>query len=149
MQDQNREDAAALLDASAVEAPDVDARSAISLAIKNAFTLGGALIFTWSIALAIRVILPRHLGPTLFGTLVGRCVHDDAFRRAGPGHGAVSPQGGCGPPAIAREFYGGSFLVRVAMTVGLLAIIAVILQLTNRSRKYVRRCSSTGSPSSR
>jgi len=27
------------------------------------------LLFTWSIALGIRVILPRHLGPSLFGTL--------------------------------------------------------------------------------
>src|SRR5262245_10859194 len=50
-------------------AADTDAPSATLLAIRNALKLGGSLIFTWGIALAIRLLLPRYLGPTRFGTL--------------------------------------------------------------------------------
>ena len=134
VQDENREEAAALLGASVAEAPDVDARSAIFLAIKNAFTLGGALIFTWSIALAIRVILPRHLGPTLFGTLNwAEAFTTTLFVVLGLGMEQYVRKEVAVRPAMAREFYGGSFLVRVAMTLGLLGIIAVILEVSHRS----------------
>jgi O-antigen/teichoic acid export membrane protein len=114
--------------------PDFDARSAIFLAIKNAFTLGGALLFTQSIGLAIRVILPRHLGPTLFGALN----FADAFTATlfvvlGLGMEFYIRKEVAVRPESASEFYGGAFLVRVAMTLGLLATIAVILHVTHRS----------------
>jgi O-antigen/teichoic acid export membrane protein len=119
--------------ASPTEAPDVDARSAIFLAIKNAFTLGGALIFTWSIGLGMRVVLPRYLGPTLFGALNWA----DAFTATlfvvlGLGMDNYIRKEVAVRPAIANEFYGGSVLVRVAMTLGLLTLIAGILFATHR-----------------
>lgn len=131
MQQENPE-AAVLLNTSA---PDVDARSAIFLAIKNAFTLGGALIFTWSIGLAIRVfVLPRHLGPTDFGTLNWA----DAFTTTlfvvlGLGMEQYIRKEVAVRPAIASEFYGGSFLVRIGMTAGLLGVITAVLLGTHRS----------------
>ena len=120
--------------AAKADAPDVDARSAIFLAIKNAFTLGGALIFTWSIALAMRVVLPRHLGPTLFGALNWA----DAFTATffvvlGLGMENYIRKEVAVRPAIASEFYGGAFLVRVVMTLALLTIIGAILHFTHRS----------------
>jgi O-antigen/teichoic acid export membrane protein len=129
---QQNEEAAALLNTSA---PDVDARSAVFLAIKNAFTLGGALVFTWSIGLAIRVfVLPRHLGPTDFGTLNWA----DAFTTTlfvvlGLGMEQYIRKEVAVRPAIANEFYGGSFLVRIAMTAGLLGIIVAVLLGGHRS----------------
>jgi O-antigen/teichoic acid export membrane protein len=116
------------------DAPDVDARSAILLAIKNAFTLGGALLFTWSIGLGVRVILPRHLGPTLFGSLNwAEAFTATFFVVLGLGMDGYIRKEVAVRPEIASEFYGGSFLVRVAMTLGLLSIIGGILHFTHRS----------------
>ncbi len=115
--------------ASSTEAPDVDARSAILLAIKNAFTLGGALMATGIIALAMRVfVLPRALGPEQFGTLSWA----DAFTTTlfvvlGLGMEQYIRKEVAVRPELASEFYGGSFLVRVVLTVGLLATIGGVL----------------------
>jgi O-antigen/teichoic acid export membrane protein len=109
-------------------------RSAIFLAIRNALTLGGALILTWSIGLAMRVVIPRHLGPTAFGTINWADAFtltffsllslglDPYIRKEAP----VRPE-------IVSEFYGGAVIVRGAMTCGLLATIGVILHFTHRS----------------
>ncbi len=114
--------------------PDVDARSAVFLAIKNAVTLGGALIFTWSIGLGIRVVLPRYLGPTLFGALNWADAFTATFFVAlGLGLDQYIRKEVSVRPAIASEFYGGAVLVRVFVTVLLLATIGGILHATHRS----------------
>src|SRR5919201_1165147 len=41
--------------------------SDLHLALWNALKLGGSLIGTWTVALAIRFALPRQLGPDLYG----------------------------------------------------------------------------------
>ena len=38
-------------------------------AVRSAITLGASLIGTWSVALLVRVLLPRWLGPSTFGAL--------------------------------------------------------------------------------
>ena len=132
---QEDEESPANLSPSPAGAPDVDARSAILLAIKNAFTLGGALMATGVIALAMRVfVLPRALGPEQFGTLSWA----DAFTTTlfvllGLGMEQYIRKEVAVRPAIASEFYGGAFLVRVVMTLGLLTTIGAILHFTHRS----------------
>lgn len=125
----------ASLKASPAEAPDVDARSAILLAIKNAFTLGGALMATGVIALAMRVfVLPRALGPEQFGTLSWA----DAFTATlfivlYLGMEQYIRKELAVRPELASEFYGGAVLVRVALTVVLLAIIGAVLHFKHAS----------------
>ncbi len=115
-------------------APDFDARSAIFLAIRNALTLGGALVLTQSIGLTMRVILPRHLGPADFGELNFADAFTATFFVAlRLGMDSYVRKEVAVRPSSASEFYGGAFLVRVAMTLGLLAIIAVILRVSHRS----------------
>lgn len=115
--------------ASQADAPDVDARSATLLAIKNAFTLGGALMLTGVIALAMRVlVLPRALGPEQFGTLS----FADAFTATffvvlSLGVEQYVRKEVAVRPALASEFYGGAVLVRVALTVGVLVAMGVVL----------------------
>ncbi|HEX3345896.1 MAG TPA: oligosaccharide flippase family protein, partial [Polyangiaceae bacterium] len=117
------------------DAPDVDARSAILLAVKNAFTLGGALMATGVIALAMRVfVLPRALGPEQFGTLSWA----DAFTATffvvlGLGMENYIRKEVAVRPEHASEFYGGAVVVRVGLTVGLLAAIGVVLHLKHAS----------------
>jgi O-antigen/teichoic acid export membrane protein len=115
-------------------APDVDARSAVFLAIKNAFTLGGALVCTQSIGLAMRVIIPRHLGPTLFGDLNW----SDAFTATlfvllGLGVDQYIRKEVAVRPEIVSEFYGGVAVVRVVVTAGIFASIWAICHASHRS----------------
>ena len=52
-----------------VAAPDRDALSEPLRAARNALTLGSALALTSAMALAIRLLIPRFLGPAAFGEL--------------------------------------------------------------------------------
>lgn len=121
------------MSASSADAPDSDARSATLLAIRNGLTLGAGLLLTWSIALGIRVILPRHLGPTLFGTLnfadgftatcfvvlslgVDQYIHKEVAVR----------------PSHASDFYGGATILRLALTTVIFGFMAGLLLWTNR-----------------
>lgn len=44
-------------------------RADVSQSISNALKLGGSLLGTWAVALVIRMMLPRFLGPASFGAL--------------------------------------------------------------------------------
>ena len=84
-----------------VEIPDSDGPSATFLAIRNAFTLGGALVFTWGIALGIRIVVPRHLGPTAFGELnFADAFTSMFFVMLDLGLEPVHPQGGLGSARV-------------------------------------------------
>lgn len=108
------------------------ARDALA-ALQNGIKLGGALLLTWGIAIGVRVVLPRHLGPAAFGhlnfadafavtafVLVGLGV-DLHLRREYP----VRPQ-------VATELFGGLLVARVAITGVLFAAIALVLHATER-----------------
>jgi O-antigen/teichoic acid export membrane protein len=116
--------AAASLDPSASDAAS---------AVRNAFTLGLSLVATWSVALLVRLFLPRHLGPELFGTytfadsfaatfIVAVDLGLDMYiRKEIP----VRPE-------HASDFFGSLVAVRMALTAVLLAGMAVFLELTGR-----------------
>ncbi|HEX4620543.1 MAG TPA: flippase [Myxococcaceae bacterium] len=103
-------------------------------AVRNAIKLGGSLIATWGIALGIRMLLPRFLGPDLFGPLnfadaftTGACVVltlgvDTYIRKEVP----VRPE-------HASDFFGGVVVVRLAASVVLAGVMALVLRLTHRS----------------
>jgi O-antigen/teichoic acid export membrane protein len=108
--------------------PDRDAGSAVLLAIRNAFTLGGSLVFTWSIALAMRVVLPRYLGPSLFGTIN----FADAFTTAmfvvlNLGAESYIRKEIAVRPEHVTDFYGGTFVLRILITIGLFGVMSVVL----------------------
>src|SRR3954471_571934 len=48
-------------------APETGSASDAATALRNAIKLGGSLLATWTVALAVRFQLPRHLGPVRFG----------------------------------------------------------------------------------
>ena len=114
-------------------APETDGRSAILLAIRNALTLGGALLMTWTIGLSMRVAIPRHLGPTAFGTISWA----DAFTTTlfvilSLGLDAYIRKEVAVRPEHASDFYGGAIVVRIAITLGLLGSLGLFLHFTHR-----------------
>lgn len=111
----------------AEELPDKDAGSAVVLAIRNAFTLGGQLIFTWSIALVIRMYLPRFLHTERFGTVnFSDAFTTTAFLLLNLGVEAYTRKEIATRPSHASDYYGGVFVLRVILTVVILAVIHVV-----------------------
>ena len=103
------------------------------LAVQNALKLGASLLFTWGIALAMRFWLPRQLGPERFGTL--------SFADAFAATFFVVLTLGLDPyirkevsvrPAHASEFFGGMFVVRVAMSAAIAGAMVIALHVMGR-----------------
>jgi O-antigen/teichoic acid export membrane protein len=115
------------------EAEEVEGRSPTFLAIRNALKLGGSLLFTWSIALSIRLLLPRFLGPERFGSLN----FADAFAAAffitlNFGSDAYIRKEVAVRPSHASDFFGGMFVLRVLMTAGLFGAMAGVMAWSDR-----------------
>jgi O-antigen/teichoic acid export membrane protein len=103
------------------------------IAVKSALKLGSSLILTWSIALVVRLFLPRHLGPELFG----RFNFADSFAATffivlGMGVETYIQKEIPVRPRHASDFLGGVIAVRVLMSVVVVAAMAAVLALTHR-----------------
>lgn len=108
-------------------------RSDVAVAIGNTAKLGGSLLITWSVALAVRFQLPRYLGPVTFGQF-NFC---DAFTVSffsllSFGVGTYIQREIPVRPQHATDFFGGVCLIRAVFSVLLLAIMAVTLEVTGR-----------------
>jgi O-antigen/teichoic acid export membrane protein len=104
------------------------------VAVKNALKLGGSLVLTWGIAVGIRLVMPRYLGPDAWGPLnfadaftatffVALSLGVDTYIRR-----EVSVR-----PGHASEFLGGITLLRVLGGVALLGVMQVVMLVTGRA----------------
>jgi O-antigen/teichoic acid export membrane protein len=108
--------------------PDRDAGSAVLLAIRNAFTLGGSLIFTWSIALAIKILLPRYLHAEGYGTInFAEAFTVTAFLALNLGVESYTRKEVAVRPAHASDFYGGTFVLRILLAIVVFFVIRFVL----------------------
>jgi O-antigen/teichoic acid export membrane protein len=103
------------------------------LAARNTFKLGGSLAMTWGVALLVRIWLPRHLGPALFGPLT----FADAFATVlfvplGLGVDTYIRKEVSVRPRHASDFFGGITLLRALLALALFAVTALALELTHR-----------------
>jgi O-antigen/teichoic acid export membrane protein len=115
-------------------AGNTDSPNATLLAIRSALKLGASLVSTWGIALSIRLLLPRYLGPTRFGSLS----FADGFAMAafivlGLGADSYIRKEVAVRPSHASDFFGGMFVLRVALAGLVLAGMAAVLRATGRS----------------
>jgi len=109
----------------------VTSSSEVVTALRNAVKLGSSLILTYSIALGVRIFLPRYLGPEVFGRFnwadgfsaaffVAITLGIDTYIRK-----EVSVR-----PEHTSDFYGGTFLLRVVLALSLLGAMAGVMQLS-------------------
>ncbi len=111
----------------------IDAKAETFLALRNVFKLGGSLLLTWGIAIAMRLVLPRYLGPTRFGMLT----FADAFTAAllvalGLGVDVYVRKHVSVRPEHASDFFGGTLLIRASLMVGLMGVMSIVMRLTHR-----------------
>lgn len=110
--------------------PDQTEANETARATRNAFKLGGSLFFTWGIAIAMRFLLPRYLGPERFGTLSFADAFSTMFFVAlGLGVDVYVRKQIAVRPAHASDFLGGTFVLRV----GLSALIVLAMALAMRA----------------
>lgn len=103
------------------------------VAIRSALTLGGSLLFTWGIALAMRLLLPRHLGPDRLGTLTfADSFTATLFVALGLGADVYVRKEVAVRPDHASDFFGGTLVLRAAMSAVLFAALGAFLVLTHR-----------------
>ncbi len=115
-------------------APDADAPSGTLLAIRNALKLGSSLVFTWGIALGIRLVIPRYLGPIRFGTLnFADGFTNAAFIVLGLGTDQYIRKEVSVRTDHASDFFGGVFSIRVLLTLFVFAVMAAVMKTSGRS----------------
>lgn len=103
------------------------------LAVRNALKLGGSLLATWGVALAVRIVLPRQLGPELFGSLTfADAFSTVAFLPLGLGIDTYIRKEVAVRPGHASDFFGGTLALRAALAVLVFGVMAGVLELTGR-----------------
>ena len=101
---------------SASPPPEADTHADVSVALRNAVKLGFSLMATWAVALGVRFILPRHLGPAAFGVYAtAESVAGMAFVFAGLGLDTYIQREVSVRPEHANDFFGGVLLVRLLL----------------------------------
>jgi O-antigen/teichoic acid export membrane protein len=105
----------------------------LQLAFWNAVKLCASLLATWAVALAIRFVLPRQLGPEQYGTYsFAAAFAASAFVLTTLGTETYVQKEVALRPAHASDFMGGILAVRLAISAVLFAGIALALHLTGR-----------------
>jgi O-antigen/teichoic acid export membrane protein len=110
------------------------ASSAARVAVRNALQLGGSLVFTWSIAIVVRFLVPRYLGPSRFGVLsFADAFTTTCFIALSLGIDTYIRKEVAVRPSHASDFFGGAFVLRACMAVGVFGVMAAVLWETHRA----------------
>jgi O-antigen/teichoic acid export membrane protein len=89
----------------------------VAMSVRNAIQLGASLLGTWAVALAVRIYLPRHLGPSEFGTFQ----FADGFTTAIYVVGNLGVETYIGKEVTTRlehasDFFGGTLILRLILS---------------------------------
>ena len=108
-------------------------------AIRNAVKLTLSLVFTWGIALAVRLLLPRHLGPERFGILnFADAFTVTAFVFLSLGLETYVRKEVSVRAELASGFFAGVYATRMALTALVLVGITILLRVTGRPPEVQR-----------
>jgi O-antigen/teichoic acid export membrane protein len=102
-------------------------RHETQLALHNMLIVGVSLVATWSVALLVRLVLPRRLGPAMFGQYsFAEALAINGFAFLGLGIDVYIQKEIPRRPEHATDFFAGTQLVRLAGSVLVLSFIAVV-----------------------
>jgi O-antigen/teichoic acid export membrane protein len=108
-------------------------RHDVGVAVRNTATLALSLLCTWSVALFVRFLLPRHMGPLSFGAYTfadGFAFSFMTFLELGVDfyiQKEVSVR-----PEHASDFIGGFIALRAIVATALVAVMLTVLRVTER-----------------
>lgn len=111
-----------------------DGASDVLAAIGNAIQLGSSLVATLGIAIAVKFLMPRYLGPTSFGTLSFADGFTGTFFVAlNLGAEVYVRKEVSVRPAHASDFFGGTIVLRAIMSIAIFGIMAALMHATGRT----------------
>lgn len=133
----------ARLDASAPTAdtatPTASLRRDVRRALRDASKLGSSLLGTWAIALGVRIYMPRFLGPAAFGGFQFADAFTTAlFVLAGLGIETYTRKEIATRREHASDFFGGTLLLRLAISTILLVAAVAALHAAGKSDEVLR-----------
>jgi O-antigen/teichoic acid export membrane protein len=109
------------------------------VAVRNALKLGVSLLGTWAVALGIKLVLPRYLGPSDFGVVnFAEAFAASWFVLTGFGIDTYVRKEIPVRVEHANDFFGSIYLLRLAVTVVLGAAMTVVLVATGRDGVMLR-----------
>jgi O-antigen/teichoic acid export membrane protein len=115
-----------------------DRQKETHLALRNMVIVGMSLVATWSVALLVRLVLPRRLGPAVFGQYsFAEALAINGFAFLGLGIDMYIQKEIPRRPDHASDFFGGTQLVRVLGSVVVLGVIAVIAKRAGYGNEVV------------
>jgi O-antigen/teichoic acid export membrane protein len=105
----------------------------VATAARNGLKLAASLLATWTVALAVRFQLPRHLGPVQFGNF-NFCEYFSAafFVFLGLGIETYIQKEVPVRPRHASDFFGGVLVLRAGLSVLVMAAMVTVLAVTGR-----------------
>lgn len=110
-----------------------------AVAVGSAFILGLSLLLTWSVALLVRLYLPRHLGPETFGVLhFSDTFAATSFVVLGLGVELYIQKNIPVRPAHASDFFGGVVLLRLVLSAAVFGAMLILLALMGQSAAVQR-----------
>jgi O-antigen/teichoic acid export membrane protein len=105
----------------------------VATAVRNGVTLGLSLLATWSVAVAVRVLLPRYLGPASFGEFAfAESFAATYFVFVGLGLDTYIAKELAVNPEHASDFFGGMVVLRLVLAVPLVAALMGTIVITHR-----------------
>ncbi|HEY0779489.1 MAG TPA: oligosaccharide flippase family protein [Gemmatirosa sp.] len=108
-------------------------------ALRDAAKLGGSLVGTWAVGLAVRIALPRHLGPAAFGGFqFADAFTSTIFIAASLGIDTYVRKEIATRSEHASDFFGGTFLLRLILSAVVLVAGVVALEAAGRSHDVLR-----------
>ncbi|XXF78064.1 flippase [Myxococcaceae bacterium GXIMD 01537] len=118
----------------AAPTPAATPQHEVLTAVRNALQIGGSLMLTYSIALVVRILLPRHLGPDDFGSFNWADGFSAAFFVATTlGIDTYIRKEVTLRPEHASDFFGGTLVLRLGMTVLLMGALSLVMAHTGES----------------
>lgn len=107
--------------------------------IRNTLALGGSLVATWTVALGVRLVLPRHLGPESFGAFQFADAYTAAFFViTSLGVETYIRKEVTIRKGHASDFIGGLLVLRLVMSVLVIAVMTALMHAAGRPASLLR-----------
>lgn len=106
--------------------------------VRNMAIVGASLLATWSVALMVRLVLPRSLGPALFGRYsFAEALAIDGFAFVGLGVDIYVQKEIPRRPEHASDFFAGTQVVQLASSLVVFGAIALVARRAGYSAEVV------------
>jgi O-antigen/teichoic acid export membrane protein len=120
-------------------------RHEISRAWRNTLKLGGSLFGTWTVALLVRFLLPRYVGPVRFGDLTfAEQIAAGFFVFTDLGIDVYAMKEVSVRPAHASEFFGGVLVARTVLSVAITGLLLGILAAEGKTPELILTAVAAG-----